>query len=143
MLYLYFAANKDNYSFALSPVAVKNEIGMARSTYNDQFHRLVEKGYLVNRSGNTYDFYEVPQPGSRTPKASPASGSVNPAEGQQQPPPAKDSPQEVIEINNSCGTTTEINSKRVEQAPHDPEERESKRENVLEGCTGANGEFVF
>lgn len=116
---------------------------MARSTYNDQFHRLVEKGYLVNRSGNTYDFYEVPQSGSRTPKASPASGSMNPAEGQEQPPPVEDRPQEVVEINNSCGTTTEINSKRVEQAPHDPEERKNKRENVLEGCTGTNGEFVF
>lgn len=60
-LYLYFAANADNYSFALSPVAVRQEIGMARSTYNDQFHKLVDKGYLIRRKGNLYDFYEVPQ----------------------------------------------------------------------------------
>lgn len=34
---------------------------MARSTYHDQFHKLVDKGYLVPSHGNTYEFYEVPQ----------------------------------------------------------------------------------
>ena len=34
---------------------------MARSTYHDQFHKLVDKGYLVPGTGNTFDFYEVPQ----------------------------------------------------------------------------------
>lgn len=60
-LYLYFAANADNFKFALSPVAVRQATGMARSTYNDQFHKLVDKGYLTRREGNLYDFYEVPQ----------------------------------------------------------------------------------
>lgn len=60
-LYLYIASNANNYTFALSPVAVRQAIGMARSTYHDQFHKLVDKGYLVPSHGNTYDFYEVPQ----------------------------------------------------------------------------------
>ena len=61
LLYLYFAANADNYEFALSPAAITEEIGMPRSTYHDQFRVLVNKGYLVSSSGNGYDFYEVPQ----------------------------------------------------------------------------------
>ena len=60
-LYLYLAANADNYSLALSPAAVRSAIGIPRSTYHDQFEKLVDKGYLVPRQGNTYDFYELPQ----------------------------------------------------------------------------------
>ena len=60
-LYLYLAANADNYTFALSPAAIAADIGMPRSTYHDQFRVLVNKGYLVSSSGNGYDFYEVPQ----------------------------------------------------------------------------------
>lgn len=59
-LYLYLASNADNYTLALSPVAVRQTIGMARSTYHDQFEKLVLKGYLVPSHGNTFDFYEVP-----------------------------------------------------------------------------------
>lgn len=39
---------------------------MPRSTYHDQFKVLVNKGYLVNTHGNTYDFYEKPQPRTAT-----------------------------------------------------------------------------
>ena len=60
MLYFYFAANADNYTFALSPAAVNKAIGMARSTYQDQFKNLENKGYLVRVSGNQYVFYEKP-----------------------------------------------------------------------------------
>ena len=60
MLYFYLASNKNNYTFALSPAAVRQAIGMARSTYHDQFHNLVDKGYLVRVSGNQYVFYEKP-----------------------------------------------------------------------------------
>lgn len=60
MLYFYLASNKDNYTFALSPASVRQAIGMARSTYHDQFHNLVDKGYLVRVSGNQYVFYEKP-----------------------------------------------------------------------------------
>ena len=62
ILYLYLASNADNYTLALSAVAVREAVGMARSTYNDQVQNLIDKGYLVLSHGNTYDFYEVPQP---------------------------------------------------------------------------------
>ena len=41
---------------------MREAVGMARSTYNDQVQNLIDKGYLVLSHGNTYDFYEVPQP---------------------------------------------------------------------------------
>ena len=34
---------------------------MARSTYYDQLDKLIKKGYLVQTSGNGYEFYEVSQ----------------------------------------------------------------------------------
>lgn len=68
MLYLYLASNADGYCLALSPVAVRQAIGMARSTYHDQFHRLVDKGYLVPSAGNTFEFYEVPKAAAQTKK---------------------------------------------------------------------------
>lgn len=61
VLYLYFASNADGFNKALSPKAIKDEIGMAASTYHDQFHYLREKGYLVDRGNNRFDFYETPQ----------------------------------------------------------------------------------
>ena len=60
-LYLYLAANANNYSFALSPADIRQRIGMPNSTYRDQFLILVDKGYLVQSGSNRYDFYEVPQ----------------------------------------------------------------------------------
>ena len=66
LLYLYLASNANNYTVALSPVAVRQAIGMARSTYHDQFHKLVDRGYLVPSHGNTFEFYEVPQAATQT-----------------------------------------------------------------------------
>lgn len=60
-LYLYLAANADNFNLALSPADIRQTIGMATSTYRDQFLKLVDKGYLIPNSNNSYDFYEVPQ----------------------------------------------------------------------------------
>ena len=74
MLYFYLASNKDNYTFALSPAAVRQAIGMARSTYHDQFHNLVDKGYLVRVSGNQYVFYEKPH---TSPESNNVATSVN------------------------------------------------------------------
>ena len=62
MLYLYFASNANGFMLALSPAAIRQAIGMPASTYRDQFVRLIDKGYLVQRNNsNTYDFYETPQ----------------------------------------------------------------------------------
>ena len=61
-LYLYFASNANNYTLALSPAAIRQAIGMARSTYQDQLENLIAKGYLVQTGANSFDFYEVPKP---------------------------------------------------------------------------------
>ena len=60
-LYLYLESNANNFMLALSPAAIKEAIGMARSTIHDQFRKLVAKGYLVPSHGNTFEFYETPQ----------------------------------------------------------------------------------
>ena len=65
-LYLYLASNADNYTLALSPAAIRQAIGLKRSTYHDKFHELEAKGYLVNTHGNTFEFYEVPQAAAQT-----------------------------------------------------------------------------
>ena len=62
LLYLYFASNANGFTLALSPTAIRQTIGMPPQTYRDQFVKLIDKGYLVQRgNGNTYDFYETPQ----------------------------------------------------------------------------------
>ena len=60
-LYLYFASNANGYTFALSPAAVKQAIGMAQSTFRDQLDKLMLKGYVVETSSNNLEFFEVPQ----------------------------------------------------------------------------------
>lgn len=61
LLYLYFAANADGFTIALSPSAIRQTVGMPPQTYRDQFVKLIDKKYLVQTGGNTYDFYEQPQ----------------------------------------------------------------------------------
>lgn len=105
-LYMYFAANKNGFQLALSSAAIREEIGMARSTYTDQFNILVNKGYLVNSHGNTYDFYETPQPRpANKQKSSVTSDGYDfendTVDGQALSTAAKSSAQEVQEINNS------------------------------------------
>ena len=61
LLYIYFASNANNFDLALSPAAIQKEIGMPTSTYRDQLKKLMYKGYIVEKQGNIYDFYEKPQ----------------------------------------------------------------------------------
>ena len=62
MLYLYFASNANGFMLALSPAAIRQAVGMPPSTYRDQFVKLIDKGYLIQRGeSNTFDFYETPQ----------------------------------------------------------------------------------
>ncbi len=62
LLYIYFASNRDRYTLALSPKAVQQEIGMARSTFYDQINVLESLGYLTKSEdrANGWDFYERP-----------------------------------------------------------------------------------
>ena len=59
-LYLYLAANKDGFDLALSPEAIREDMGMPISTVRDQTKKLIDKGYLVakHENSNIYDFYE-------------------------------------------------------------------------------------
>ena len=48
---------------------------MPQSTYRDQFTKLIDRGYLVQRGdSNTYDFYETPQRATHTEEDDTASG---------------------------------------------------------------------
>lgn len=62
LLYLYFAANANGFTLALSPAAIRQAVGMPPQTYRDQFIKLIDKGYLIQRGeSNIYDFYEIPK----------------------------------------------------------------------------------
>ncbi len=117
-LYLYLASNANNYTTALSPVAVRQAIGMARSTYHDQFHKLVDKGYLVPGMGNSFDFYEVPQAAAQAGSLSSAGGwdfTESPSHGEPVSQDGQGVLPEDIEINNTAITTNEdINNNNLE-----------------------------
>lgn len=116
-LYLYLASNANNYLEALSPVAVRQAIGMARSTFHDQFHKLEDKGYLVHSHGNTFDFYEVPPSATQSQKTSSErvhSGENNPATNNANPIVGQAILTENIEINNiSTPLNSEINNRTL------------------------------
>lgn len=61
VLYLYFASNANGYVLALSPKAIENATGLARSTYYKKLQLLIDKGYVEVRGKNELHFYEVPQ----------------------------------------------------------------------------------
>ena len=106
-LYLYLASNANNYTVALSPQAVRQTIGMARSTYHDQFHKLVDRGYLVPSTGNSFEFYEVPQAATQAQKEMAADGLAfeeSPSNGEQQGSGGLSVLPEDIEINNMTNT---------------------------------------
>lgn len=53
-LYLYLAKNADKYSLALSQEAALKEAGITKTTFHKYITLLIDEGYLVWRSGNTY-----------------------------------------------------------------------------------------
>ena len=107
-LYLYLAANANNYNLALSPAAARAAIGIPRSTYFDQFAILVDKGYLVPATGNTFDFYEVPHSATQSQKEVSMCGlnfEEVPSHGTQEGSGGQSVLPEDIEINNSDNST--------------------------------------
>ena len=118
-LYLYLAANANNYALALSPAAARAAIGIPRSTFFDQFAILVDKRYLVPGAGNTYDFYETPQRATHTIPNNTVDGYDFTADDYTEAQTANDKAAEDIEINinntniiNNCG-----GEKQVSPAP--------------------------
>lgn len=59
-VYLFIAANADNYDLAYSPKAISTSLGINYEGARACFDVLEEKGYLVHKQGNVYDFYTTP-----------------------------------------------------------------------------------
>ena len=154
-LYLYLAANANNYNLALSPAAARAAIGIPRSTYFDQFAILVDKRYLVPGAGNTYDFYEVPQPATQTQKEVSADGlefEEIPSHGEQGGSGGQSVLPEDIEINNNNfidnSGINNANNPEVKETIRKPEVKEIVISRpVAEGKQRPKslpkGEFVF
>lgn len=131
-LYLYLAANADGFNLALSQRAAERDIGIPRSTYYDQFRVLENKGYLKHIRGNTYEFFEKPQPRDRTSKKEFSDGIDFTADGQGTPPVENSILSQDIEINNNYPTTNIINSEKnpvVEELYPEAEDTSEQEEN--------------
>lgn len=123
MLYLYFASNANGFMLALSPAAIERTVGMPPSTYRDQFRKLINRGYLVQRGdSNTYDFYETPQRATHTEKDNTADGYEFTADAFGTPQAVNDEAAEDIEINinktntiNNCGGEKQVSPTPTEK----------------------------
>lgn len=116
MLYLYLASNANGFNLALSPTAINHAIGMAPSTYRDQFTKLVQKGYLVQKNdSHTYDFYETPQRGTHISTNESATRSDNTPHAFETPLDSKKKAAEDREINiiNNKNNITNCGKKQV------------------------------
>lgn len=114
MLYLYLASNANGFTLALSPAAIRQAVGMPQSTYRDQFAKLVDRGYLVQRKGsNIYDFYETPERDTHSKKNDTADAYDLTAAVQEQAQVVQNKVPEDIEIN--INKTNTINSVGVEK----------------------------
>lgn len=65
--YLCLLFNKDRYAFSFSPEYISKIAGLHQDTATKNRRELEEKGYLVLRSGDLYDFYETPYNGKVEP----------------------------------------------------------------------------
>lgn len=116
MLYLYFASNADGFMLSLSPAAIRQAVGMPPSTYRDQFVKLIDKGYLIQRgNSNTFDFYETPKRVTHTENDITADGYDFTADDFETPQSVKNETAENIEINidninmiNNCGREKQV-----------------------------------
>ena len=60
-LWCYLDKNQNGYTFALSKVDALNWGIGSKSSYDRAVKELIDKHYLVNVSGNSYNFYELPK----------------------------------------------------------------------------------
>lgn len=60
-LWCYLDKNQNGYTFALSKVDALNWGIGSKSSYDRAVKELIDKGYLFNVSGNSYNFYELPK----------------------------------------------------------------------------------
>ena len=62
-LYIRMNLHQDKHTYALSPVAIQQDIGMTDKRYREAVKELIEKGYLVQQEKykSLYIFFEYPQ----------------------------------------------------------------------------------
>ena len=60
-LWIYLSKNQDNHFMWLSKVDFLSWSNVKNTSYYEAFNELKNLGYLVEKSGNQYDFYEVPK----------------------------------------------------------------------------------
>lgn len=62
ILYVHFALHTNGYKFALSPVALRDELGLTEKQYRRAVKKLEQNGFLVKNSqtSNEFSFYELP-----------------------------------------------------------------------------------
>ena len=60
-LWCYLNKNQNGYTFSLSKVDALNWGIGSKSSYDRAIAELIDKGYLVNTTGNTFIFQELPQ----------------------------------------------------------------------------------
>lgn len=77
-LYLYLCCNQSEYCFALSPIAISQQVGTHEDTVRTAVQGLTKKGYLVCQTGNTFDFYEYPELISEAETSQNASSKIPP-----------------------------------------------------------------
>lgn len=63
----------DGYNFDLSAEHADADANIKRTTFHTYINRMIEKGYLVKRKGNCYDFYETPRKIEPAPEPEPQS----------------------------------------------------------------------
>ena len=110
MLYLYLASNANGYNLALSPAAICQAIGMPKSTYRDQFEKLLSRGYLIQTKGNSFDFYEKPQPRHATQQSCENSITANVQSFNEQ---ARGDIQGTSVVQEKASSITEINNTQI------------------------------
>ncbi|MFQ7647613.1 MAG: hypothetical protein ACLRW1_03490 [Clostridia bacterium] len=96
---------------------------MARSTYHDQFHILENKGYIKHIKGNTYEFFEKPQPSHDNTTKEFSDGYDFTTDELPIPTAANSVLAEDIEINNNKSQNNIINSEKSPIVkPYEPKE---------------------
>ena len=65
-LYLLLSMNQYDYKMEMSPQDYANECGGCKRSWQNARDGLKEKGYLVEKSGNQFEFYETPISEART-----------------------------------------------------------------------------
>lgn len=129
-LYLYLASNANNFELALSPSAIERDLGMSRSTYHDQFRKLVNSGFLVpSANGSRFDFYELPQTSLAHSQQNETSAVLNFEEN-----PALDTPISSV-VEGVMAEDIEINNKNTENNPTNiwkPKEKVILAEKLIE-----------